>query len=155
MRNAVWTRIFVLSFLLPAIGWTTACAAHLHMYPVSGPVAAEVPPPIFPAKMSAHFSSKSGKISMTLEKGETFEGVWALGTPGPANPKAPDDLSATWDMVYGPGFFTAHVLGNWNCGLAHLTGSQGTPVTVQVCGTPETKAVAKDGKGNVYKLTVG
>jgi len=147
--------MFLISFLLPAVGWATACTAHLHMYPVSGPVAAEVPPPVFPAKISLHFAAARGSISMTLAGGETFAGTWKMQTPGPVNPSSPSDLSASWDKVYGHGFFTAHVLGNRNCGISQMTGSQGTPLVVQICGSPDTKAVARDGKGNIYKLTVG
>lgn len=120
-----------------------------------GPIAAMTPPPVFPARISAKFASRSGGLSMTLANGESFQGRWKIETPGPADPASPDDLSGSWDLVYGPGFFTAHVLGNRDCGLAHITGSQGTPLTVQLCGAPDTKAVAKDGKGNVYKLTIG
>jgi hypothetical protein len=124
------------------------------MYPVSGPVAAKTPPPVFRAKISANMAAKSGAFSTTLENGERFDGRWKLGTPGPADPSSPTDLSVTWDSVFGQGYYVAHVLGNRTCGGATITGSAGTVLQLQLCGGDGQKAVAKDSHGNVYKMTV-
>ena len=139
--------------LIFAVFVVAGCSARLHLYPVSGPVAAQTPPPVFPARISVNYATRSGSFSTILSDGESFRGRWTLVAPGPANPSAADDLSATWDLVYGSGFYLAHVLGNRECGSSTVTGNRGTKLNVQICG--QEKAVAKDSKGNIYKLTLG
>ena len=150
MRDKI-QNLIVAGCIVLAVLSMSGCTARLHLYPVAGPVASQAPPPVFPAKISVNFATRSGSFSTALQNGETFHGEWKLNTPGPANPASPDDLSATWDQVYGVGYYTAKVLGDAQCGSATVTGSKGTTLHMQICGAE--KAVAKDSNGNVYKLT--
>jgi len=69
-------------------------------------------------------------------------------------------MSAAWDAVYGPGYYTAHVLGKRLYAEAAITGEQGIvyhvefyrdddPHVIRILG------VAKDSAGNIYKMVAG
>jgi hypothetical protein len=126
----------------------------VRLYPVSGPLAAQTPVPVYPAKLTLRSSIRSGEFKTMLANGEQFNGRWTMQTPGPANPSSGDDLSEDWDRVFGPGFYVAHVLGDRDCGTATITGSAGTVLHLQLCGGNGQKAVGRDSHGNVYKITV-
>jgi hypothetical protein len=81
----------------------------------------------------------------------------AVGAPQLTN------LASAWDTVYGQGFYTAHVLGTKFFARASITGNQGTVLEVEMYrlepntqnpGPIEIKGVAKDSKGNIYKLAL-
>jgi hypothetical protein len=76
----------------------------------------------------------------------------SAGSPGGS--KAP----ARWDGVYGAGYFTAHVLGSKDYARATLTGSKGTVLNVELSNENDTrgntKGVAADNNGNVFKVSV-
>jgi hypothetical protein len=140
-------------------------AATARLYPAQGPLTTLTPSAVFIAKVSGMFSS--GNFSAVLTDGEKCKGRWELVRP----PKAPqsataagapaaNDLSAAWDIVYGPGFYTAHVLGAKQYARAAPTCNQGLvlnvemlrPDNVQEKSTHTLLGVAKDSKNNVYKL---
>jgi len=65
-----------------------------------------------------------------------------------------------WDIVYGSGFYVAHVLGERLYLQSVLTGDRGTVLNVEMY-RPDAreapapgaiKSVAKDNKDNIYKL---
>jgi hypothetical protein len=66
----------------------------------------------------------------------------------------PEDMGSAWDLVYGQGFYLAHVLGEAQYGRAVVTGSKGTVLETEIFspGPGVAKAVAKDDKGNIYKV---
>jgi hypothetical protein len=164
------------TLILLCAGLISGCHAYVHLYPVQGPLAALAPPPVYTAKVSlvpnwskpvtvgSHANDKAGKISVALAEGESFDGTWKevyekAGTQS-ASAKSPgmDNLAGAWDAVYGSGYYDAHVLGTPLFVQTAITGSQGTVLTVewfeQGYGTDDlvAKGVAKDSKGNVYKL---
>ena len=73
---------------------------------------------------------------------------------------SPDNLSAEWDTVYGTGFYVANVLGTRLYARAVLTGNRGTTLNVELYKPDKVenttigaiKGVAKDDKGNIYKV---
>ena len=150
-QNALYRGLSTAALALAALV-LNGCTAGVHLYPVSGPVAAQTPPQIYPARLSVNFATRSGAFTATLADGELFKGRWKLEVPGPVNKADVNDMSAIWDQVYGPGFYVAHVLGAPSCGKALVTGSKGTPLTIEICGAE--RGVARDGKGDVYKMTV-
>ena len=131
--------------------------------PVQGPLSKQSPVPTYAATMSGLFA---GSISVTLGNGEICKGPWAFvsqtapgpNTTVPAAPVALIDMAADWDSVYGPGYFTAHVLGNKLYARATLTGTKGTVLHTEFSNedsTPgNTKGVAADNNGNVFKVSV-
>lgn len=124
-----------------------------HLYPVQGALSAQTPAPIYKVTLSGVL--KTGSLSATLEDGEVCRGDW--GAVRQDDPSAAQ-MSGEWDRVYGQGFFTANVLGNPVFARAVLTGSKGTTLNVEFYDpTPgqvlAVKGVAKDNKGNIFKLT--
>jgi hypothetical protein len=67
-------------------------------------------------------------------------------------------LSAAWDTIYGPGFHVQHMLGSQYFSRAVLTGNHGTVLNVELNNEKDergnTKGVAQDNHGNLFKLVV-
>jgi hypothetical protein len=144
------------------------------LYPVSGPSATQGPPPVFTAKLTGakEFTGKvgtSGKISLSQANGEQFHGTWTVYTASFANVKKPGapesyapqpNLAFAWDVVYGPGFYVANILGSEHVGQAVTTGSQGTVLQIEFRGGAmkanegNTFGVAIDSRGNIYKVVL-
>ena len=131
--------------------------------PVQGPLSQQSPMPTYTAKMSGLLS---GTISVALANGEVCQGPWAFvskaiqdntSNSNAASP-VPRDLAADWDLVYGPGFYTAHVVGNKLYARATLTGNTGSIMYVELSNETNTrgntKGVAQDNHGNVFKVSV-
>jgi hypothetical protein len=154
--------LLVLSLL--CVSTLTGCAT-ARFYPVQGPLSSRTPPPVYVAKLSDGFSS--GNLSVVLDGGEVCKGRWAqVPRPNSSNAAAtaaaaaPDNLSAEWDTVYGTGFYVANVLGTRLYARAVLTGNRGTTLNVELYKPDKVenttigaiKGVAKDDKGNIYKV---
>ncbi len=153
-----------LALLLLCVFALSGCAT-ARLYPVQGPLATQTPPPVYVAKMSGAFYS--GSFSVVLANGEVCKGRWAqVPRPNSSNAAAtaaaasPDNLSAEWDTVYGTGFYVANVLGTRLYARAVLTGNRGTTLNVELYKPDKVenttigaiKGVAKDDKGNIYKV---
>src|SRR5579859_4809123 len=117
------TKFFAL-FL--AVALLSGCYGYMHFYPAQGPLAAQTPLPVFKAKFS-DFSG--GAITMPFVDGEVCRGNWTRVQPTTSangaqtvSAAGKPDMAAVWDAVYGPGFYTAHVLGSYYYGTAVLKG---------------------------------
>lgn len=146
----------------------SGCMQFAHLYPIQGPLAQQTPPPVYSARITGVINS--GVLSAKLANGQQFSGEWqaqsagALAKQNNAGIAPPFNLSAEWDAVYGPGFYTAHVLGAHLFARTSLAGKQGGVLQVEMISQPvETadakdmappviKGVAKDDQGNVYKM---
>jgi hypothetical protein len=146
----------------------SGCVQVAHLYPVQGPLAAQTPPPIYTGRITGVINS--GSISAKLANGEDFSGHWqaqsvgALAKDSRAGVVPPFNLSAEWDAVYGPGFYTARVLGAHLFARTTLTGKQGGALQLEMISqpvetadvkdvaAPNIRGVARDEKGNVYKV---
>jgi hypothetical protein len=146
----------------------SGCVHVAHFYPVQGPLAAQTPPPIYTGKITGAINS--GNVFTELANGQQFSGRWqaqsvrALTKESKAGVVPPFNLSAEWNTVYGPGFYTAHVLGAHLFVRTTLSGKQGGSLQmemisqpVETAGTkdvapPTISGVARDEKGNVYKI---
>jgi hypothetical protein len=137
----------LLALLLVATTLGGCMTATRHLYPVHGPLSTNTPKPVYSIFMSGGLGS--GNLSATLQNGEVCSGSWTMIRP---DDPAASDMSADWDSVYGPGFFTANVLGNPAFARATLNGTQGTILNVEFNpGAP--MGIAKDNRGDVFKLT--
>ena len=138
------------------------CSHTYRFYPVQGPLSAQTPLPVLVAKLTGAISS--GNISVVLSDGEVCKGHWAevprAKVPKGANTaSAPEanGMSSVWDTVYGSGFYVSQVLGSTNA-RAVASGDRGTILNVELHATPEgektliVKGIAKDNKGNIYKV---
>jgi hypothetical protein len=145
------------------------CSARARFYPVQGPLSAETPPPVFAGKLTVNASFRSGTLSAQLSDGESFRGTLSLVETGTrrrmgqadATPAAIAGMDKLWDLIYGDGYYLAHVLGEGQYGRAVITGSKGTLLQLEIHSAvvgnavSQPKGVAKDGKGNVYKVVLG
>jgi hypothetical protein len=129
--------------LLLAAVLVSGCATG-HLYPVQGPLLAQMPPPIYKIK-----TERGDSISARLSIDEVCRGTWLDVVQ--EDPTA-REMSAEWDLVYGKGFFLANVLGKIGIARAKLICSKDTTTTVEV-EFNSTIGVAKDSNGNVFKLT--
>lgn len=152
-------------FALLCVSILSGCTATARLYPVQGPLSTQTPPPVYVGKMTDGLHS--GAFSAVLNDGEVFKGRWEL-VRRPNNAKdaaatgAPSagSMSAEWDLVFGQGFYVAHVLGARLYGRAELTGSRGTILNVELYKSDNAKedapgsvkGVAKDNKNNIYKV---
>ena len=147
--------------LFLAVAMLSGCYGYMHFYPAQGPLAAQTPLPVFKAKFTGR---TSGDVTMPFVGGEVCTGHWthvdrsnnANGTQTVTAAGKPD-MAAVWDTVYGPGFYTGHVLGNGYYGTAVLTGDRGSTVDLEfiISGDEEFRSlrgVARDNHGNIYKV---
>ena len=153
-----------LALVLLGVCLISGCYRYVHLYPIQGPLALQAPSPIFTAKMTGAFNS--GNLTLTLANGEAFSGPWkAISVKdrmqNAASSTPSFSLAPAWDTVYGHGFYTAHVLGTPLFAQASLTGTQGTVLQAEMyrqdhgadTAAPfDIRGVAKDGKGNIYKM---
>ena len=152
-----------LALALLAASMMLGCVAAMHLYPVQGPLIAQTPAPVLPARVTGPFNS--GTFTIYLPDGEVCHGNWAVANTPPVGAAAPgsspaNDMSAAWDTVYGQGFYIAHVLGAKLYAQATVTGDRGTVFNVEMYRAnpnvtneaPVIKGVATDNKGNIYKV---
>lgn len=135
----------------------------LRMYPVQGPLAA---PSRFQAITARASGLLSGTITVTLPDGEAFSGPWEPviskeGSEGGAGAEAPGKtLAAEWDLVYGPGYYVANVLGSMYHMSATLKGDKGSTLEFEANRLRQggdrsydpLLGVARDSHGNVFKV---
>jgi lysozyme family protein len=141
------------------------CAATARLYPVQGPLSEQNPAPVFVARMSDGFHS--GNFNVVLDNGEACKGRWVQvpRSSGPASAvssasHSSESMASEWDLVYGQGFYVAHVLGARLYARAEITGNRGTvlhaelykPDKIEQQDIASVKGVAKDDKGNIYKI---
>jgi hypothetical protein len=130
--------------------------------PIRGPLAQQNNLPAYTAKMSGLLS---GTISVVLANNEVCQGPWAfvsmttaVGGDTNAGSPVPSNMAVDWDLVYGPGYYVAHVVGNKLYARATLTGNMGAIINVELSNETNTrgntKGVAVDNHGNVFKVSV-
>lgn len=88
----------------------------------------------------------------------TFVNSKSPGAPASYPPQP--NLAFAWDLVYGPGYFLANILGSQTVGQATATGDKGTVLQLEFhkerLGVPpdDMFGVAVDSKGNIYKVVL-
>lgn len=119
--------------------------------PVRGPLAEVKPAPNYPARMTG---ALSGTISVNVPGDGSCAGSWS----GTRKQPRTFDLSADWNLVYGPGYYAAHVLGDRLFVRTTLECSGGSVMRVEVSNEYNrpgyTHGVAEDDHGNVFKISV-
>ena len=128
------------ALLLFAAVLMSGCATG-HLYPVQGPLSAQMPRPIYKVKMDGD------SMSVKIGNGDECRGTWLDVVQ--EDPSA-REMSAEWELVYGKGFFLANVLGHVGIARAILTCPKDATVEIEF---DSQKGVAKDGNGDVFKLT--
>ncbi len=129
----------------------TGCVRGARLIPVQGPLSTKTSPPrLFVVNTPPTFT-------VTLEDGEVCLGDGSDYTVGTVS-ESP--LAREWDMVYGRGFFVDHVLGTsvrrtlLTCKLGATVLVENGQITPEAKGSPLGIGVAKDSRGNVFRLTL-
>lgn len=141
--------------IVAAVVIPLACAGCLSttvsMYPVEGARAKQAPLPVVKAQVN-DIQNNTGSITMTDPDGETCTGTWSSGAPAPMNPG--NSLVATYGGAAGV-VSQVPAASMMNRGEAFITCERGTTYQVEFYtgnGTANGFGVAKDSRGNVYKL---
>jgi hypothetical protein len=129
----------------------TGCAGSARLLPVQGPLSTKASPPrLIVVNMPPTFT-------VTLEDGEVCNGDGSDYTVGTVS-ESP--LAGEWDTVYGRGFFVDHVLGKsvrrtlLTCKLGATVLVENGQITPEATASPLGIGVAKDSRGNVFRLTL-
>jgi len=149
----------VLAFLTVGITLASSASFGQKLYPVQGPLASQTPPPVFSAnvKRPVFGGVSKTKFSWIFPDGELLNGKFANVNATSVNAKTPGgpdsyppqpNLAFAWDVVYGQGYFAAHILGK-KILQGVFTGDKGTVLQVEILD--ELHGAAVDNKGNVYK----
>lgn len=137
-----------------------ACSTTATLYPVEGPLSKQQPLPVLTAAIDG-IMGNTGGISLSLPDGEHCTGKWSSIAPmsvgfstATASGSATNGMGSVWATVYGSGFSVRNLPGV-NKGEAILVGDRGTVIQVEFytgSGTANGSGVAKDNKGNVFKV---
>jgi hypothetical protein len=134
------------------------------LYQTHGPMTAQAPGPVFDGSKGGGTYGYSIKSDFARVKsfgfvnGETLKGKpeWTTASAADAQAPATSDssapqanLAAAWDLVYGQGYYAAHVAGN-KVLQGTFTGDKGAVLHVQ--SLDKFMAVGVDNQGNLYKI---
>ena len=171
MRGMSRARGMAFGLVMVVLLALSGCTAKTTLYVVDGPLAAQKPAPVYPGTMTVHASLHAATVSIVMDGGEKFRGNLELSRAPQVGTRAGDggsrfaSMEDAWDQIYGKGYYVAHVLGDGQFGHLQMTGSNGTVVEFElhsaVSGTGDQTVmsqplgVAKDSKGNLYKVVVG
>lgn len=149
-------KIVVLLLSILVVG----CSTTVSMFPMEGPLSKVAPLPVLSAKVDGILGN-TGNISLTYPDGETFTGKWSSMAPqsggvsaGITTSGAKTGLLSAWAAAFGAGY-SVKIVPGVNRGEAVAVGNKGTVVEIEFytgSGTANGVGVAKDNKGNIYKL---
>ena len=129
-----------------------ATSVPVKMYPVQGPLAKQAPPPVVVAT-AGQVNTNSGPITFTLPNGSPCEGTWSSVAPKFATANC-GTLFSAYGAATGFGS-SVGILPGANKGQLYAVCSDNTRVDgefVTGSGTANGYGIAKDTRGNVYKL---
>lgn len=142
------------AFALLSLGLLAACGSSkdMQLYPVAGPLAAQVPPPVVVAK-ATNSRDNSGELSFRLPKGPRCNGTWTSVAPTVVTKERGIDLSIR-NLGGRLGRDRSTVAGV-NSGELYAVCRDGTIVQgtfVMGSGTTSGTGTATDTLGNSYKV---
>jgi hypothetical protein len=120
----------------------------LELYPVKGTASTQVPINVIKAKAKGVMGN-SGKVILTMPDGEVCKGRWS-STAGVIGSRNNVGLVVDYGQELG-----LSPRGNENRGYAMAVGKKGTSMEIEFltgAGTAHGFGVAKDNKGNVYRV---
>jgi hypothetical protein len=153
-----------LALAIAAVAFTVAPSHAQQLDPVKGPMSLQAPGPFFEGYKGGGtygYSIKSdfGRVkSFSYANGEMLKGKCDsttaasvdTGAPAASDSASPQqNLAAAWDLIYGQGYYAAHVAGN-KVLEGTFTGDKGTTLHVQ--SLDNFVAVGADNQGNLYKI---
>jgi hypothetical protein len=146
-------RLKLLPFIAMFLSVLTAgCSTTVSLFPVEGPLSQENPVPTLQATADG-IMGNTGNISLTMPNGESCTGKWSSAA-GAGISVGTGSLIGTYGSVYGVGTSVSTGTGQ-NPGRAFLTCSKGRTIQMEFvtgAGTANGFGIAKDNKGNIYKV---
>ena len=130
----------------------SGCSTTANLYPVKGPLSEVKPLPILKARVDG-IMGNSGGISLTMPDGEVCKGQWSS-----AAGMSVTYGSGTLFSQYGSAYWSGYTVGNKpgeNRGQAIIIGERDTVIDIEFytgSGTANGFGLAKDNKGNIYKV---
>lgn len=122
-------------------------SAPFHIYPVNQA------PGAFPisCRFKLHFGWQSATVTVTMPNGDIYSGSLNSSSPRPDNA-----MAASWDQVFGNGYFTAKVLGSQRHMRFLLHNLQGDELRMELHTIPGDnqggmEGVALDHNNHLYK----
>jgi len=131
----------------------TALGQPVEMYTFEGPDS-DIPFPEIKAKADVA-THNSGRISLTLRDGEVCKGRWSYAAPEAVSTTSRSLKTSHAQVARSPATAKDSLAG-LNRGDARLTCTRGTKIKARFytrSGTTSGYGVAKDSRGNLYKLT--
>jgi hypothetical protein len=155
-------RLIRLSIVFAAMFFAVKPTWGQQMDPVKGPMALQAPGPFWEGTRgggtySYVIKSDFGRVKQfSYADGERLKGKpdWTIASAADATAAENADtgqpsLAAAWDLVYGAGYYAAHIAGN-KILQGTFTGDKGTVLRVQ--SLDHFIAVGADNHGNLYKI---
>jgi hypothetical protein len=146
MKRRFLTIVAPLVLAVGACGIIVPMPGSANLYPLQGPIAEQKAAASIPIGVWA--TAFNSDLSLSFPGGETFSGR----IEPVSKAEGATDMAADWDAVFGPGYYTARVLGARGYYRGVIKGSRGTILRVECIGSP-TIGVAHDSNGNLFKLT--
>ncbi len=158
------TCAFLFALALAVVAFAGVPSKAQQLDPVKGPMSLQAPGPFYEGSKGGGtygYSIKSdfGRVkSFSFANGETLKGkcdsvtAASVDASAPASPDSSSpqtNLATTWDLIYGPGYYAAHVAGN-KVLEGTFRGDKGTVLHVQ--SLDNFVAVGADNQGNLYKV---
>jgi hypothetical protein len=157
---------FLLRLALAIAGLALAVAPSYaqQLDPVKGPMSLQAPGPFYEGTRgggtySYVIKSNFARVkSFSYADGETLKGKsdWGTAPASDTTASASSDtsspqqnLAAAWDLIYGQGYYAAHIAGN-KVLTGTFTGDKGTVLEVE--SLDNFVAVGADNHGNLYKI---
>ena len=148
MNNRVYW--FLILGLLVAV--LCGCSTTANLYPVKGPLSEVKPLPVIRARVDG-IMGNSGDIALTMPDGEACKGQWSSAA-GMSVTYGSGTLFSQYGSIYWSGYTVGNKPGE-NRGQAIVIGKRGTVIEIEFytgSGTANGFGLAKDNKGNIYKV---
>jgi hypothetical protein len=163
-QNLNTKRLLRMALAIAAFAFAITPSHAQQLDPLKGPMALQAPGPFYEGSKgngtyAYSIRSDFARVkSFSYADGEVLKGKSDWGTAPAADTTAsagPDisspqqNLAAAWDLIYGQGYYAAHIAGN-KVLAGTFTGDKGT--TLQVQSLDNFVAVGADNHGNLYKI---
>jgi len=125
----------------------------VELYPVQGPLSKQVPLPVVHATANG-VENNTGSIKATLANGEVCQGKWSSVAPTFGAVATGSLMGRYGGTIFASSVITGIVPGT-NKGQAFLSCNRGTTMEAEFytgSGTANGFGVARDSKGNLYKM---
>jgi len=137
---------------IPICIFLVGCTSTASLFPVKGPLSKQTPVPTIQATVNG-ITGNSGEITLAMPDGESCFGKWSSAA-GAGIGAGTGSLISKYGPVYGVGA-SVNTGTRQNPDLAFLSCDQGRTIQIEFVrgtGTASGFGIAKDNKGNIYRV---